>query len=326
MQTAIVQGAVMPVNGRRETEVLIERRAREKSRTRPLLFAALTGAGALSSVFGLFAGMLLPSSAASLAVAGRDTMMGNSLFGMAVEVLRGSLPAANSLYAGALQILLLLMVGTAALGLASSVVAFAAGRTARALSAFTLTFEMLSFGAFAGLVFLGGESFERAIAPDALFPFAAAAVLRAAGIAAKKGIKGLWGSAFLLLSLAAFAAVCLPASPLKAELAGALSLPARGWEATDMVLVVLLGLSALNMMFAVLRLGASKGFAWELVRFLLLLSAAGAAAAVYAAEGNLGLLTAAPLSPMLLGGAAIVGLVLSAGLLAVRAIKKNPKQ
>lgn len=327
MQYAAIEGAIerAPVGARRNTEVRIEQRAREKLKTKPLFYASLTGAGAAAAVFGLFAGMLLPRSAAAWAVAGRDTLMGNSLFGMAVEAVRGSLPAVNSLYAGVLQLFLLLMAASAALSLACSVLAFAAGRTARKLSAFTLTLHMLTFGGFAGLVYLGGETLERALALDALFVFAAAMLLRVLHAAARRGSKGLFGSVFLLLAVGAFAGVCLPGAALKRELTAALSVSMRAWEGTDIALIVLLGSAALNLLFAVLRMGAGKGFAFELVRFLLVLSAAGAVVACFAAE-EMSLAPFTPLPSLLVLAPAGAGLVLSAGLVAARAVKKKPKQ
>ena len=110
VEGALVCGGALAARVRRETEVFLEEKAHEKRRTHPLFYAFCCGAGALCAVFGLFAGMLLPYSAAAMAVAGRDTMMGSSLFGMTAELLRGSLPAADSAY----SLLLALFLAAAA--------------------------------------------------------------------------------------------------------------------------------------------------------------------------------------------------------------------
>ena len=171
MSTAIREAAygdACALRARRETEVLLEERVREKRRTRPLFYALLLGGTALCAAAGLFAGMLLPYSAAAMAVAGRDTAMGSSLFGMAVELLRGSLPAADSVYAAVLQGLLLFLVGAATLSLLSSAIAFAAGRTARKLFAFSSTLVLFGYTAFSALVLLGAETLREALPLDAL--------------------------------------------------------------------------------------------------------------------------------------------------------------
>ena len=58
-------GDACALRARRETEVLLEERVREKRRTRPLFYALLLGGTALCAAAGLFAGMLLSSSAAA---------------------------------------------------------------------------------------------------------------------------------------------------------------------------------------------------------------------------------------------------------------------
>ena len=132
VEGALVCGGAPAARVRRETEVFLEEKAHEKRRTHPLFYAFCCGAGALLAVFGLFAGMLLPYSAAAMAVAGRDTMMGSSLFGMTAELLRGSLPQADSAYSLLLEMFLAAAALSAAFALGCSVLAFAAGRAQQA--------------------------------------------------------------------------------------------------------------------------------------------------------------------------------------------------
>ena len=74
VEGALVCGGAPAARVRRETEVFLEEKVHERRRTHPLFYAFCCGGGALLAVFGLFAGMLLPYSAAAMAVAGRDTM------------------------------------------------------------------------------------------------------------------------------------------------------------------------------------------------------------------------------------------------------------
>lgn len=324
-EAAIKDGA-LPLRARRETEVLLERKVREKRKTRPLFYALNCGAGAAAVLFGLFAGLKLPYSAAAMAVAGRDTVMGSSLFGLAVELVRGSLPAANSLYAALLQLFLLLMTGTGALALAACILAFAAGRTARRLAAFTETAALLSFGGFQGLLFLSAETVRGGLALDALFVFAAALLLRVFSVTVRRRGRGLINALLLLLAAACFVGLCLPGSPLKTALTAALRTDARHWGAREIALTALLASAGLGLFFGILRLGAGKGFCFELLRFFLLCAAAGAVFAVFMAEGELSSLTKAPLALLLTALPAPLGLVLSAALLALRQAKKKPKE
>ena len=327
MSTAIreaVYGDACALRARRETEVLLEERVREKRRTRPLFYALLLGGTALCAAAGLFAGMLLPYSAAAMAVAGRDTAMGSSLFGMAVELLRGSLPAADSVYAAVLQGLLLFLVGAAALSLLSSAIAFAAGRTARKLFAFSSTLVLFGYTAFSALVLLGAETLREALPLDALAACAGTLLFRLLSALFGRRGKGMGSLLLFVLAAASFAGLCCPGAPLKRDLISALgggALP----EGERLVLLTLAGVAAGNLAIGVLRAGAGKGFAFDLFRFLLQCAATGAAAAVYAAEEmNFYFFTRDPFAFGLLALPALLGLILSAALLAVRAAKNKP--
>ena len=324
---AALREGMLQTRARRETEVLLEQKVRERRKAKPLFYALCCGGTALFAVFGLFAGMRLPYSAAAMAVAGRDTMMGSSLFGMAAELLRGSLPQADSLYTALLQLFLLLMTGAAAFGLASCILAFAAGRTARRLMSLSSTLVLLTFGSFSALVFLGAETMHEALAHDALFTAAAVLVLRILSAAVQWRGKGLGNALLLLFAAAAFTGLCLPQTPLKTELAAALLAPVQLWGPKDIALALLLAVTAANLLLSILRLGAGKAFLFDLIRFLAQCAAAGSAFAVCAAEEmSFSLFTGAPLPSLLVGLAALCGLVLSAALLAIRSAQKRPAE
>ena len=325
VEGALVCGGAPQVRVRRETEVLLEKKVLEKRRTHPLFYAFCCGAGALLAVFGLFAGMLLPHSAAAMAVAGRDTMMKSSLFGMAAELLRGSLPQADSAYSFLLQLFLAASAGSAAFALGCSVLAFAAGRTAKTLAGLSMTLTLVSFGGFSALVLLGAETGKAALSWDALFVFFGTLLLRTACIFVRRRGRGLSGLFLLLFSAAAYAGLCLPSSLFKQELIMVLSLPPVLWEKKEIALVVLLAVTALGLCLSLLRLGAQKGAPLDAVRFFLQCAAAAAAIAFYAVEDGPAFLTES-FSPLLVGGAALFGLVLSAGLAALRAAEKKQKR
>ena len=274
VEGALVCGGAPQVRVRRETEVLLEKKVLEKRRTHPLFYAFCCGAGALLAVFGLFAGMFLPHSAAAMAVAGRDTMMGSSLFGMAAELLRGSLPQADSAYSLLLQLFLAAAAGSAAFALGCSVLAFAAGRTARTLAGLSMTLTLVSFGGFSALVLLGAETGKAALSWDALFVFFGTLLLRTACIFVRRRGRGLSGLFLLLFSAAAYAGLCLPSSLFKQELIMVLSLPPVLWEKKEIALVVLLAVTALGLCLSLLRLGAQKGAPLDAVRFFLQCAAA----------------------------------------------------
>ena len=259
VEGALVCGGAPAARVRRETEVFLEEKAHEKRRTHPLFYAFCCGAGALCAVFGLFAGMFLPYSAAAMAVAGRDTMMGSSLFGMTAELLRGSLPQADSAYSLLLEMFLAAAALSAAFALGCSVLAFAAGRTARTLAGLSMTLTLVSFGGFSALVLLGAETEKAALPIDALFVFSGTLLLRTACILVRRRGRGLSGLFLLLFSAAAYAGLCLPSSPFREKLITVLSLPPALWEQKELALFVLFAVTALGLCLSLLRLGAQKG-------------------------------------------------------------------
>ena len=269
VEGALVCGGAPAARVRRETEVFLEEKAHEKRRTHPLFYAFCCGAGALLAVFGLFAGMLLPYSAAAMAVAGRDTMMGSSLFGMTAELLRGSLPQADSAYSLLLEMFLAAAALSAAFALGCSVLAFAAGRTARTLAGLSMTLTLVSFGGFSALVLLGAETEKAALPWDALFVFSGTLLLRTACILVRRRGRGLTGLFLLLFSAAAYAGLCLPSSPFREKLIAVLSLPPALWEQKELALFVLFAVTALGLCLSLLRLGAQKGAPLDAVRFFL---------------------------------------------------------
>ena len=325
VEGALVCGGAPAARVRRETEVFLEEKAHEKRRTHPLFYAFCCGAGALCAVFGLFAGMLLPYSAAAMAVAGRDTMMGSSLFGMTAELLRGSLPAADSAYSLLLEMFLAAAALSAAFALGCSVLAFAAGRTARTLAGLSMTLTLVSFGGFSALVLLGAETEKAALPIDALFVFSGTLLLRTACILVRRRGRGGSGLFLLLFSTAAYAGLCLPSSPFREKLLSVLSLPPALWEQKELALFVLFAVTALGLCLSLLRLGAQKGAPLDAVRFFLQCAAAAAAAAFYAVEEGPAFLTQ-NFSPLLVGGAALLGLVLSAAVAAMRSMEKKQQR
>ena len=218
---AVIQGGV-PAVQRRETEVFLERRAFQKRRSHPLFYALCCGGISLFCLFGFFGAPLFPYSAAAMAAAGRDTMMGSSLFGMTAELLRGSLPAADSAYRLLLQLCLLAAAASSAVALACAALAFAAGRTARRLTALSSTLNLLTFGTLSALVLLGAETGRAALPIDALIAFFGTLLIRILCILTHRRGRGLGNAVLLLLAAAAFTGLCLPASPLKRELMAAL--------------------------------------------------------------------------------------------------------
>ena len=188
-----------------------------------------------------------------------------------------------------------------------------------------MTLTLVSFGGFSALVLLGAETGKAALSWDALFVFFGTLLLRAACIFVRRRGRGLSGLFLLLFSAAAYAGLCLPSSLFKQELIMLLSLPPVLWEKKEIALVVLLAVTALGLCLSLLRLGAQKGAPMDAVRFFLQCAAAAAAIAFYAVEDGSAFLTES-FSPLLVGGAALFGLVLSAGLAAMRAAEKKQKR
>ena len=192
---AVIQGGV-PAVQRRETEVFLERRAFQKRRSHPLFYALCCGGISLFCLFGFFGAPLFPYSAAAMAAAGRDTMMGSSLFGMTAELLRGSLPQADSAYRLLLQLCLLAAAASSAVALACAALAFAAGRAARRLTALSSTLNLLTFGTLSALVLLGAETGRAALPIDALIAFLGTLLIRVLCILTHRRGRGL-GNAVL---------------------------------------------------------------------------------------------------------------------------------
>ena len=104
-----------------------------------------------------------------------------------------------------------------------------------------------------------------------------------------------------------------------------LSLPPALWEQKELALFMLFAVTALGLCLSLLRLGAQKGAPLDAVRFFLQCAAAAAAAAFYAVEEGPAFLTQ-NFSPLLVGGAALLGLVLSAAVAAMRAMEKKQQR
>lgn len=226
------------------------------------LFAAL-------ALFGLFSGFFLDAPLGRL-VAGGEPIFRGSLFGVIIEIVRGSipLPAWESGLAG-LPFYLYIM--SAALGfsvlleLALSALSFARPKGARRICFFNGGLTVLAYGVLllAGLV-QGGLSDAPLLDRSVAVILLAAVILLGLLSAARGGGAGFLGWLYVCCSLLSCGVLCLAPFP---ALLDALF---RGERETVALLTGAFALFAqFNLLLSLLRLGKRCGSIFELLRYLL---------------------------------------------------------
>lgn len=249
--------------------------------------AFLSALVSVLSLGGLFLGLLFRGSPFSSAVAGGEPVLRGSLFGLFMEIVRGSvrMPALAEGLRGVLPAVLygcaVTLMGAVVLSLILTIASFFSPERADLLARANCCVMLLSYGIPLFLVSLYGAAGGGG-RPDLplLLTFCALLLPYSVYGLKKWGGRGILSLLILLLSAAATAAFCLPRGELAPLLGDALfggaELPAR------IAVSAAAGISLLNVLLSVLRVG-TQGGTLGLVRFGAQLVAA-IALPVFAAE------------------------------------------
>lgn len=261
-----LQEALYPV-GRTQK---LEKRGAEEVR-HPILFGLFSALIAAISVFGLFAGALFRGAPLGQIVAGGEPVLRGSLFGLLVEIVRGSVKAPASGLPLLLYALVICLAAAILLAFACTAAAFLVPKRARTFALAGAYPVTLIYGALF-LVTLLHAANGAAGWSDSLFdlPTLTAFLLLSAALALPALIKrrgrAVLNLLFLLLSLSCVPALCYPQTPICEKIGLLFSggdLPAG----TRLLFALLLALSALNIALSLLRLGAGNSCLWDMLRF-----------------------------------------------------------
>lgn len=286
-----------------------------------LLYAVCSALFSAVALGGLFVGFLFRGAPLGRIVAGGETAFRGSLFGLLVEIARGSVapPAVGAGLGGILPFVLYLLVpvlaGMIALALFCTIAAFLMPKSAKNYAYAGGFCAFLPYCAlFFGVLLFQSLKGERALDVPLLIPMLASTVLLGAMAIARRGLRGVANLALLALSAAGMLAFFLPFSPFPAALNAALTGDMD--EGVRCTLLIAAGLSAANFLLSAVRLGA-RGVRPELFRFGLQFTAALALLAAYLFAGLTSFFSAA-LPAIFLLLAPLGGFMLSALLSAAR--------
>lgn len=272
------------------------------------LYLSASALFALLSLCGLFTGFFFQSPLGTL-LAGGETIWGGSLFGILIEIARGSLPFPvpvwNAGLGGVLPAVLygmcVLLAFSALLIPALAAIAFVRPERARAVCFFC---GGLLFSVYGGLLLgeslLGAKPFDVSVA--CLIP--ASALLLGILAAVRGGGEGAIGFCLLLCSAAPAGAFCVAGAPLST----ALSALFTGFGVGEALLAAFFGVICFNLLFSLFTLGRRRIAAAELTRFSVQAVLSLALAVYFSAEG---FFTVRPLSAALLLLPSLAGIFLS---------------
>lgn len=270
---------------------------------------------------GLFLGLFFPYSALCNAVAGREIILGNTLFGLILERLQGSLTAPLAqLMPVLLYHLPVAAATTIALSLLITVLSLLFPKAAPKLLYWNVFFVLLGNTLAAFLVFVNGTDFTSALAPDILIPIALAVLVYAIYLMTQR--RNASGVLLFLLSFGALFSVAVPRSPLKEALFDAFRQPLP--LETTLCLFLLAGFASLNAFWALTRIGSRRGYLFEVILFSLqCLSLAAYVAMTAITAQSFGFITAEPYVFAALSLFPIVSLIVSVVLFCRERAKKK---
>jgi len=220
----------------------------------------------LSCLFSLFAGFLFPRSALCEAVAGREVILGNSIFGLLMEQMQGSLslPPVQFLPL-VLYGLPYLLAATVAISLLCTIFSLLFPRISPQLLYWNCVFVLFGYGTTIVAVYAASETAWQAIAYDALIPVVSGILVFLCFVL----IRTRNASGVLLFLLAYLGLFCLftPNVPLRTVIHDAFVHPLP--LENTLCLFLLFGISVLNALFGLFRLGAKRGYLADVLRFSL---------------------------------------------------------
>ena len=278
-------------------QVNSNQRAREIEALKAALYATVSALISLFGLCGLLIGYYTGGSPAGYAIAGGAPILRGSLLGVVFEVIRGSISAPKITTAAGIAgylplfmyIVVIVLIGALLLSCMMTIAGILAPRLAR-----KLCFQngVMLFFCY-GLLFLGNlllHIFTNSEAESAYFDlssFAAAVVILGVLFLTslvENRAKAAANLVLFILSALCVCALVLPNTPLMSAVNG-LTFAKRD----NLIRYTLLALSAsvlLNFVISVMRLGAKRGYPFDIVRFSVLFVCAVALVTAYYLDGG----------------------------------------
>ncbi len=228
----------------------------------------------LLTLGGLFLGFLTDSTAIARAVADRPAIYSDSLFGVMVEVLRGSItaPAVRSALPFTLYCLVYLLIAEIVLSISFTILALVMPRNSKKFCLFNGQTVLLVYGALFTLSALylsnanGAYSALTVDFPSAVVCFVCMTILFFLCCIRNKG-RAVTDLSLYLLALLSLFSLLYPATTLSSDIGGLLSGKTKLPVGVAVSLGLLFALIALNVLICVFRLNAGKGYVFDLIRF-----------------------------------------------------------
>lgn len=248
----------------------------------PLLYALCSAIYSVIALGGLFLGFFFRNAPLGRIIAGGEPIFHGSLFGVVVEIVRGSIsmPALAHGFSGVLPVILyfliIVLVCVIALSMVFTILAFLRPKQAKQLGAANGCCVFLIYAALFLAALLCRAFTIEALDPS-MFDFptlvaASASLLFLVVIAtARKGLQGIMNGLLLLWACAGALAFAMPRSPILLLLKSAL---VRHPDAAQIACLVLGALFLCNLLLSSLRINAGRWRSFDCVRFALQLIAA----------------------------------------------------
>ncbi len=263
-----------------------ERKKRRKEgvsdevRRRAPVYAAVSALLSLIGVFGLLIGYYTGGSPVGYALAGGAPVLRGSLLGAVLEILRGSIPMPEIAAASSLAQILPLFLYFAAIFLSASLAlcffltigAILLPNSSRKLCLRIGKLLLLSYSA----LFFGNFIFRALSYPQIEAEFFDLPSALAAGLTllvlvlislSENGGRGALNFLLLLLSLCPALALCLPSSPLSKDVNELIFSNGAHGGAARLTLLILCGVTLVNLLFSLLRLNVRRGYFFDFLRF-----------------------------------------------------------
>ena len=251
----------------------------KKNTERAAAYAAVSALLSLIGIGGLFLGYLYRGAPVGYAIAGGEPIMKGTLLGVALEVLQGSIsmPKISSVFLAGylsrfLYLTVFLLIGALILSLALTITAMVKRTSAKKLCLFNgrillAPYLLLFFGnMLLSALTQGAISFRSFDVPTAMISIAILLVLFFTSLPAGKS-KSAFGFLLTVLSLMTVFAFAFPNTALLHDLNDVTLLRTDVTESTRIVLLVLCGVSFMNIILSVVRINAKGAFLFDVFRF-----------------------------------------------------------
>lgn len=288
-----------------------------------LLFGVCSVLFTLFAAAGLFLGIRLTETVTSELIAGRATVMNGALFGIMIELVRGSvtLPAAEGAGFAFLPVLLYgavcALIAVIAVSLVLTILAIVLPRASKQLTFINAYLVLLAYGGLFALTYLALGYRNGALTNEpgdlSAATVAAAVIFLLIVMAAVRKRKYAAANCFLLLlTVLSLFALYFPGTALLSDLNALFSGESALPSGVKISLFALVGLTALNAAVSVFRLNATKRYPIDIIRFgLQTLAVFALIAFSFIADTQSGIFTDQPMALSLLIASSFAALLFS---------------